>query len=164
MSYLLIAIGLLIHTRPARRILPHKRKPRADPQNALDIAANIELYCTALEAGLHPAVAARILARVSKEKHTWEQVAYLLERGNHNCWSLLPEHYIGLGRLMRNASHGAEIGPAGARLVAEVRQKAEAEIEARSAKAGVLIALPLSLCYLPAFIVLGLVPIIINLF
>ncbi|MDO4909792.1 MAG: type II secretion system F family protein [Corynebacterium sp.] len=165
MSWILIALGVVIFPRPVGRIVPHARKPRADPHTALDTAANIELFCTALEAGLHPASAAGILARASKEgeKQAWQQVAYLLERGNQECWNLLPEDYSGLGRLMRNARHGAEIAKAGARLVAEVRDRAEVEMEERSAKAGVLIALPLTLCYLPAFIVLGLVPIIVNL-
>jgi pilus assembly protein TadC len=49
-------------------------------------------------------------------------------------------------------------------LVAAVggRHRAEAA-EARAQRAGVLIAAPLGLCFLPAFLVLGVVPVVIGL-
>ena len=38
-----------------------------------------------------------------------------------------------------------------------------AQATARAERAGVLIALPLTLCFLPAFLVLGLAPVVISL-
>ena len=45
----------------------------------------------------------------------------------------------------------------------EARHDAERLVAARAERAGVLIALPLTACFLPAFLVLGLAPVVISL-
>ncbi|MCP2270714.1 hypothetical protein LV75_003215 [Actinokineospora diospyrosa] len=50
-----------------------------------------------------------------------------------------------------------------ARLAAEVRDQVEQQAEARAQRASVLITLPLGLCYLPAFLTLGVLPVVLGL-
>jgi pilus assembly protein TadC len=48
-------------------------------------------------------------------------------------------------------------------LAAQVRARAVDEAEARAQRAAVLIAGPLALCFLPAFVCLGVLPVVIGL-
>jgi pilus assembly protein TadC len=69
--------------------------------------------------------------------------------------------------LMRLARRSAESGTALAQGVAELaaESRSDAADVARSAaeRAGVLIAAPLGVCYLPAFLCLGIVPVVVGL-
>ncbi len=48
------------------------------------------------------------------------------------------------------------------RLADELRAARGAECEAAARRAGVLVVLPLGLCFLPAFVLAGLVPIVLS--
>ncbi|MCU1692975.1 MAG: hypothetical protein JWM64_2066, partial [Frankiales bacterium] len=50
-----------------------------------------------------------------------------------------------------------------ARLAAEARASATARAEQRARRAGVLAVAPLGLCFLPAFVLLGVVPVVVGL-
>jgi pilus assembly protein TadC len=69
--------------------------------------------------------------------------------------------------LLRLARRSASSGSALARGVAELadqsRHEAAAAAEAAAERAGVLIAGPLGLCYLPAFLCLGIIPVVAGL-
>ncbi|KUI35468.1 pilus assembly protein TadC [Mycobacterium sp. IS-1496] len=69
--------------------------------------------------------------------------------------------------LMRLARRSAESGTALARgvadLAAESRGDAADMARAAAERAGVLIAAPLGVCYLPAFLCLGIVPVVVGL-
>ncbi|MDQ4104368.1 MAG: type II secretion system F family protein, partial [Actinomycetota bacterium] len=49
------------------------------------------------------------------------------------------------------------------RLAADMRASAREQSEVRAQRAGVLIAAPLGLCFLPAFLALGVIPVLIGL-
>lgn len=70
-------------------------------------------------------------------------------------------------RLARSARRSGRGGTALAeslsRLATEVRAAARERSEAQAQRAGVLIAAPLGLCFLPAFLALGVVPVLIGL-
>ncbi|MGH3775182.1 MAG: type II secretion system F family protein [Pseudonocardiaceae bacterium] len=70
-------------------------------------------------------------------------------------------------RLARAAQRSGRSGTALAesltRLAAAVRADARERSEARAQRAGVLIAAPLGLCFLPAFLAIGVVPVVIGL-
>ncbi len=70
-------------------------------------------------------------------------------------------------RLARAAQRSGRSGTALAesltRLAATVRADARERSEARAQRAGVLIAAPLGLCFLPAFLAIGVVPVVIGL-
>jgi pilus assembly protein TadC len=62
---------------------------------------------------------------------------------------------------VRSAEHGSALAGALGRLADDLRADRAVAIEAAARRAGVLIVLPLGLCFLPAFILAGLVPVIV---
>lgn len=63
----------------------------------------------------------------------------------------------------RSAESGARLAAAFERLAADRRSALTAAGEARARRAGVLAMAPLGLCFLPAFVSLGIVPIVLSL-
>jgi len=63
----------------------------------------------------------------------------------------------------RSAESGSRLAAAFERLAAERRSALAANAEARARRAGVLAMAPLGLCFLPAFVCLGIVPIVLSL-
>jgi pilus assembly protein TadC len=80
------------------------------------------------------------------------------------AWSYLDD-VEGAGRLHRAAERSGHSGAgfAGAlhRVAEELRADRLLAAEAAGRRAGVLIVLPLGLCFLPAFVLTGLVPVIV---
>ncbi|WP_442933526.1 type II secretion system F family protein [Micromonospora sp. CPCC 206060] len=62
---------------------------------------------------------------------------------------------------VRSAASGAALAGALSRLADDLRGDRSVAAEAAARRAGVLIVLPLGLCFLPAFILAGLVPVIV---
>lgn len=62
---------------------------------------------------------------------------------------------------VRSAEHGSALASALGRLADDLRAERAVALEAAARRAGVLIVLPLALCFLPAFILAGLVPVIV---
>ncbi|MEU4741125.1 secretion system protein, partial [Actinosynnema sp. NPDC023658] len=60
------------------------------------------------------------------------------------------------------ARSGAALAGAAADLATEARAKVADQAEARAQRAAVLVAGPLALCFLPAFLCLGVVPVVIG--
>lgn len=70
-----------------------------------------------------------------------------------------------LGRAVGRAHEtGAPVGQAVHRLADELRDRARADVETRARSIEVKAAAPLGLCLLPAFVVLGVVPLIVGVF
>lgn len=65
--------------------------------------------------------------------------------------------------LSRAADGGAPVGAAVARLAADARLDARARGEQAARRVGVLAVAPLGLCFLPAFVLLGIVPVVVGL-
>ena len=63
----------------------------------------------------------------------------------------------------RSARSGASLADAVAELAEAERASAEDAAAAAAERAGVLISGPLGLCFLPAFVCLGIVPVVIGL-
>lgn len=66
-----------------------------------------------------------------------------------------------VGAAIRSAASGAALAGALTRLADDLRADRAMAIESTARRAGVLIVLPLGLCFLPAFILAGLVPVIV---
>jgi pilus assembly protein TadC len=76
----------------------------------------------------------------------------------------LDDHAEALLRLARrSAASGAALAQGVADLADQSRHAAASAADARAQRASVLIAGPLGLCYLPAFVCLGIVPIVAGL-
>ncbi|MFD9895541.1 type II secretion system F family protein [Amycolatopsis sp. NPDC059027] len=73
----------------------------------------------------------------------------------------------GLGELaaaaIRTARAGTALASAAAELAQRLRDGLGAEAEERAERAGVVLALPVGLCFLPAFFCLGVVPVVLGL-
>lgn len=65
--------------------------------------------------------------------------------------------------LSRAAEGGAPVAAAVARLAADARAEAGARAEQAARRVGVLAVAPLGLCFLPAFVLLGVAPVVIGL-
>lgn len=70
----------------------------------------------------------------------------------------------GLARCMERAGmSGVPAVESASRIAAELRAEQAREATARARRAGVLVTLPLAACFLPAFLVLGVAPVLIGL-
>jgi pilus assembly protein TadC len=65
--------------------------------------------------------------------------------------------------LSRAAEGGAPVAATVGRLAAEVRADARSRAEQAARRVGVLAVAPLGLCFLPAFVLLGIVPVVVSL-
>lgn len=146
------------------KLREHRSTPQTDP---LAAAADLELYAACVESGLSPAHAAAAVATASNST-SWRRTASLLELGitAEKAWAELysDPHYAQLAALATNSQRSGAALAHGCRDSAEkLRQEDIDHATARAERAGVLIALPLTLCYLPAFFLLGLAPVVLEL-
>lgn len=150
------------------------RRPADDP---LAVAAALDLLAACLRGGLPVADAVDAAARVCAAGSAAAapgtaaalgRVADLLALGadTTDAWDALGEQ-PGLDAIARMARRSADSGAslaADAENLAETfRRGAADEAVAAAEKAGVAIAGPLGVCFLPAFVCLGLVPVIVGL-
>ena len=127
----------------------------------------VDLMAACLAAGLSPAAALEEirdavgppvrdeLAAVSRRLHLGVDPV--------TVWSDLARHpqLGGLGRsLARAAQSGASVADAMQRLADDLRRHARADVESRARAVGVQAAIPLGLCLLPAFVLVGVVPLV----
>lgn len=143
------------------------RKPSPDP---LAAAAAWDLLAAALRAGL-PVARAVHAVRSGVPPGAAErlrEVGDLLALGADpvTAWSRALGHpdTAPLARAARRtARSGAALAGAAADLASEVRAAVADRAEARAQRAAVLVAGPLALCFLPAFLCLGVLPVVIGL-
>ncbi|MEU4333428.1 type II secretion system F family protein [Micromonospora lupini] len=122
---------------------------------AMRAGAPVDRSVLAVAEALDGPLASR-LARVGR--------TLLLGGGPVEAWSAL-DGVPGAERLaaaaFRSANSGAALAGALTRLADDLRADRATAAEASARRAGVLIVLPLGLCFLPAFILAGLVPVIV---
>jgi pilus assembly protein TadC len=79
------------------------------------------------------------------------------------AWADVPPELAALGRvLVRAGESGATAAPALRALAADSRAAARAATEAGVRRAGVWVLAPLGACFLPAFVCLGVVPMVLG--
>ncbi|MFI5781415.1 type II secretion system F family protein [Nocardia sp. NPDC051570] len=150
-----------------------RRRPRSAAADPLATASAFDLLSACLRAGLPVATAARAVAFAAADplRTALRHAAELLALGADpaTAWQRAAED-VGSGdvaALARLVRRSARSGSALAGAVTELAEHCRAEVEdtatARAERAGVLIAGPLGLCFLPAFLCLGIVPVVIGL-
>jgi pilus assembly protein TadC len=180
-SALLLALALLIGgtrargwrrlDRAAAESLP--RSPVSDAsRDPLAVASSLDVFAACLTSGMTVAGAAaatgssapRPLADVLK------RAADLLALGAEPATAWSPPGGPGDRRLetllrlaRRSASSGSALADGVAELADQSRLDAGDAARAAAERASVLIAGPLGLCYLPAFICLGILPVVVGL-
>ncbi len=175
---LLLAAALLLTGRPARIRLPKdavtSRTSASSPSDTdpLAIASTFDVLATCLTSGMAVSSAAAAAAPSAPRRlaAVLDRAADMLALGADPAaaWSNsgppLGNHGDALLRLARrSAMSGAALAQGVADLADQSRHDAASVADARAQRASVLIAGPLGLCYLPAFVCLGIVPIVAGL-
>jgi pilus assembly protein TadC len=146
-----------------------RRKEREELARDLPLALDLLAACLAGGAPLQPAVAAVAAALPGACGRRLSRVATALEVGTPpaEAWAPVAEGG-GVGgpaarALARAGESGAPVATAVARLAADLRAEARSRGEQAAKRAGVLAVAPLGLCFLPAFVLLGVVPVVLGL-
>lgn len=158
--------------RVIRRLEPRsERQQREELLSVLPLALDLLASCLAGGAPL-PAAARAVAAALPGPIGTrLSAVAAALDVGSPpaEAWSLFggaaPEDPLGPAAraLARAAEGGAPVAAAVSRLAADARADAAARGEEAARRVGVLAVAPLGLCFLPAFVLLGVVPVVVGL-
>lgn len=159
-----VAVGLV-----ARRIEPGVVRARREGVRR-DLPHVVTLLAAALRSGVAPADAVDLVCRAlpGDASDRLVPVAARLRLGGDpvTIWAALgadPE-LAPLGRTLARAQRtGAPIVGAVERLGEELARRGRAEVEDRARAVGVRAAVPLGLCLLPSFLVLGIVPLAVSL-
>lgn len=136
-----------------------------------DLAAGYDTLAVCLRAGLPVATAARVAAHASPPTlgRSFTRAADLLALGAdpERAWATRrsdDRDFADLAALIRRASRaGAALAEAVAGFADATRRRAENDALEGAERAGVKISGPLGLCFLPAFVCLGIVPVVIGL-
>ncbi|WP_346764679.1 type II secretion system F family protein [Rhodococcus sp. HNM0569] len=179
MIWLLLAAAALAvapgRRRPAQRLgstnLPDEPGNAAtENTDVLASAAAMDLFAACLRAGMPVSAAAAATAPGAPRALSdfLRKAAELLALGGDpgDAWT-----YSGddspteeLARVARrSARSGTALSSAVAEIAAHTRDDAEDAATAAAERAGVLISGPLGVCFLPAFLCLGIVPVVIGL-
>ncbi|MFD5825338.1 type II secretion system F family protein [Lentzea sp. NPDC060358] len=168
MTFLLLALAVLASPAPRAidRLRPRAHDPpraKAEAAGPLQRAAAWDLLAACLRAGLPvpTAVQAAGIGELSR-------VAELLRLGADpvTTWaSALDDPATApLARAARRtARSGAALAGQATDLARRTRAGAVNDAEAAAQRAAVLVAAPLALCFLPAFLCLGVVPVVLGL-
>ncbi|MDP9393971.1 MAG: type II secretion system F family protein, partial [Actinomycetota bacterium] len=143
-------------------------RDRAQAEAALPLVADLLAAC--LAAGATPlAACAAVAEAVGKPIGPW------LERAQRRCslgedpsdaWRELCADPVlaPLGRVLARASRtGAPAAELLARAAQDARRRQALAMQDRARRVGVLATLPVGLCFLPSFVVVGIVPTVIGL-
>lgn len=185
---LLVAAALMVAPGPTgpRSRLPRAREAGGQPGQAgprwwlrfrrdlsnppLDLAAAWELLAACLRAGMPVAVGLSAVAEGldAPAGPALRRTAQLLALGAEPTQAWQPALKCpATARLasfaQRSDRGGSALAESLTRLAAQVRAGAHEQSEARAQRAGVLIAAPLGLCFLPAFLAIGVAPVLIGL-
>jgi Flp pilus assembly protein TadB len=145
------------------------RLPAARPGREPDLPLTLDLVAVVLRAGRPGAQAVELALDGASEQvaTVLTQVAALLRLGAdpEEAWrpaaahpSLAPV----AAAARRSSASGAKLAAAFEECAAQLRRDGATEAHGRAARAGVLTLLPLGLCFLPAFVCIGIVPVVVG--
>jgi Flp pilus assembly protein TadB len=164
------AVAAVLAARVVRRLEPASlRRRRARLEASLPHV--VDLMSTCLAAGTSPSGALAQLALVVDPPMREELAAYAtrlaLGADPVAVWNAMSSHpQLGaLGRaLKRSAETGGSVADSLERLGTELRAERRAAVEARARTIEVKASMPLGVCLLPAFVLLGVVPMVAGSF
>jgi pilus assembly protein TadC len=158
--------GLVAHRGLARQ--PARTEVAEREQMRVDLPFAVDLLAAALRAGAPPHIAAQCVgdAITGPVSPRLSQVARALRLGAPaaEAWAYLGDTEAAI-RVARSAVRSQHSGSALAttlqRVADDLRSDLLGAVDAAARRAGVLIVLPLGLCFLPAFVLAGLVPVLV---
>ena len=140
---------------------------RAGPPPEEDLPVACDLLAVCLEAGLPVggalvAVATALPGRLGPELATVAGL-YRLGAPPRRAWTDVPAELAVLGRvLVRAGESGSAVVPALRSLASDARAGQRSRADAAVRRAGVWVLAPLGACFLPAFLCLGVVPLVLG--
>ena len=149
------------------------RRSGPDPGRALraallrDLPAACDLLAVCLAAGV-PVSGALAAVGQSDPGPVGEELRrvaalYRLGAEPRRAWEEVPDELAGLGRaVVRAGESGAAVVPALRSLAADGRSVVRSEAEAAVRRARIWVLAPLGACFLPAFLCLGVVPLVLG--
>lgn len=160
----MVALPRLIARLPDPRVATHARRLAGDLPLALELVA----ACLAAGAPFPVAVAAVSADLPGPLSAVLADVARQLDLGAppHIAWRRaqdFPPLQALVETVRRVGDSGAALAPALHRLATEERDRAHQVQEAAVRRIGVFVVIPLGICFLPAFLLLGVVPIVAGL-
>lgn len=175
---MLLATALLVVPTQGRAArLAMSRRPGPEPRPTSDRApdphalpATFDLFAACLRAGMPAGTAAAVVAESAPP-----DLAAALRRGADrmqlgadpaDAWSGSgpDDVFDDFARAVRrSAKSGAPLSETVTELAVRYREEAEDRVAAAIDRAGVLVSGPLGLCFLPAFVCLGIVPVVVGL-
>ncbi|MCV7435538.1 type II secretion system F family protein [Mycolicibacterium bacteremicum] len=169
----LLAAAMLVGAGPARmRGTGAAAAEPSVPPDPLAAASCLDVLSACLSAGMATARATAAAAPLAPPllRAQLTRAAHLLTlgAGSDRAWAdpgaEADPHGAALARLARrSAVSGAALADSVAELADQMRTDAGSVADAAAERAAVLIAGPLGLCYLPAFVCLGIVPVVAGL-
>jgi hypothetical protein len=156
------ALDRWLHRLPRRAEAIRAERREADTPLAADLLA------AALLSGATPEVALRAVGEAVPESIGPEllRVAHALGSGasEDEAWACVPGDLNGLAEVfLRSAASGTPAAPALITFADHCRAVRRTRLRERAGRVGVRSALPLSVCFLPAFVLLGVVPVVAGL-
>ena len=146
------------------------RPPAVDIAAKLRLAGTLDLLAACLRAGLPvPSALEAVVGTAPAAASTaLSSTAGLLALGSGPDEAWAPVRAVpGLGELaaaaIRTSRSGAAFATAAGDLAGRFRDELATEAEERAERAGVALALPVGLCFLPAFFCLGVLPVVVGL-
>jgi Flp pilus assembly protein TadB len=166
-------VGGVLAAMLAWRLLGRVESPGAVRRRealARDLPGAVDLLVAAFASGVAPGPALGLVAD-ALDGPVADELGALHRRLDLGAdpaavWGELATHpQLGpLGRALARAHDtGASVTTAGARLAQELRESAHAEVESRARSVSTRAAAPLGICFLPAFVLLGIVPLVAGL-
>jgi pilus assembly protein TadC len=161
-----------VHMRAGLRSVARRRRAPRASNDPLAAAASFDVFAACLRSGMAVSTAAAATASSAPQPlgRLLNRAADLLAlgAGSATAWSnhvlSLDNHAEALMRLARrSATSGAALADGVAELADQSRHEAADAAHAAAERASVLIAGPLGLCYLPAFLCLGIIPVVAGL-
>jgi pilus assembly protein TadC len=157
-----VAASRWLARQPSRRVVAEERRVAAD------LPFTADLLAAALRAGAAPDVAARCVAAAVGgpvgQRLGRVETALRLGAPADQAWAYLGRVDGGariVQAAVRSQHSGAAFAAALHRLADDLRADRLIAADAAARRAGVLIVLPLGLCFLPAFVLAGLVPVVV---
>ncbi|MGV0396926.1 type II secretion system F family protein [Corynebacterium suicordis] len=139
---------------------------RAGPaEDPLDVACLLDVFAAALNSGLPTNQAWAVASREGSPETTLVTALLALGAGER-AWKTLEKHSM-YGPVARQAAQQSRAGTAlsqgSLKHARRLRRIAKDQAVANAERILVIIAAPLTLCFLPAFILVGLIPLVVGL-
>lgn len=168
LGLILGAAALVVVPRLIGRLEPAHRRRRREAlvRQAPEV---VDLLAATLACGAAPAKSIEVVGRAlgPPVQDDLAQVTAMLDLGAlpDQAWSVLPAGHplqAVAGAMRRSAHSGASLQAVLTGLADDLRRRSRLEVEVAARSAGVRAVGPLAACFLPAFVLLGVVPVVAS--